>query len=228
MGAADGVRQIALAAGWELLQGDAERLKQPIELVGHGVVTKWRPDDLRIKSELELEIRCLCRWGEPCVCGRLAGLALETEALKRLERDYGITPYAMAESWNTTTDLGRGILLDALNGVVPVYYTNALAALGVGDSSAAFAGSQTNLQGAVVTTDRIRKAMDATFPSRVVNVATYRSTFATTEANFVWNEWALFNALADATGTMLNRAVANLGTKTSAASWQLTATLTIT
>lgn len=185
-------------------------------IVGIGVVTKWVPDDLRIKDELTLTL----------IAKGFEGAALESEALRILERDYSITPYGIAQSENTLVNTGTAIMLDALLGVVPVYYTNALAALGVGDSATAFALTQTNLQGAVVTTDRIRKAMNATYPSRATNVATFQSTFATTEANFVWNEWAIFNNVTDGSGTMLNRSVANLGTKTNAASWQLTVTLT--
>lgn len=186
-------------------------------LIGKARVTSWRPEDLAVKCSLEDELR-----GR----GHVAALPLERLVQDLLARDHGIRPLHRAESRNTLVNGGTAIMLDALIGAVPTYYTNALAALGVGDSSAAFALTQTNLQGTTVTTDRIRKAMDATFPSRAANVASFRSTFATTEANFVWNEWAIFNAVADATGTMLNRAVSNLGTKTSASSWQLLVTLT--
>jgi hypothetical protein len=67
--------------------------------------------------------------------------------------------------------------------------------------------------------------MDATYPTVANGVYTFRSTFATTDANFAWQEWAVFNA--SSTGRMLNRAVSSLGTKTSAQSWQLTVTITI-
>lgn len=187
-------------------------------VAGVGIARSYLPEVLERKFLLE---RNLIR------ARGLRGAELEEAALDLLARD-GLFPLHEAEGHNTLVNGGTAIMLDALIGVNPTFYTNALAALGVGDSAAAFALGQTNLQGAVVTTDRIRKAMDATFPSRAANVVTFRSTFATGEANFVWNEWAIFNAVADATGTMLNRAVVNLGTKTSAASWQLTATLTQT
>jgi plasmid stabilization system protein ParE len=184
---------------------------------GVGVVTMWTPDALQRKEEIVAE---LIREG-------YEGAALEAEALARAA-EKGAKPYDMAKSENTFVNGGTNIMLLAVTGAVPVYYTNALAAIGVGDSAAAFALTQTNLQGAVVTTDRIRKGMNATFPSVALNVATFQATFATSEANFVWNEWCITNAVADATGTMLNRAVANLGTKTSAVAWQLTATITQT
>jgi hypothetical protein len=67
--------------------------------------------------------------------------------------------------------------------------------------------------------------MDATYPTRATNVLTFRSTFTTSDANFAWAEWAVFNA--SSSGTMLNRKVEALGTKTSAQTWQITVTLTV-
>jgi hypothetical protein len=185
---------------------------------GVGTARSYLPEVLERKFELEDQLRFV---------RGLRAAELEEAALELLALD-GLFPLHEKSGKNTLVIGGTAIMLDALIGVNPTFYTNALAALGVGDSAAAFALGQVNLQGAVVTTDRIRKAMDATFPSRAANVVTFRSTFATTEANFIWNEWAIFNAVADAAGTMLNRAVVNLGTKTAAASWQLTATLTQT
>jgi hypothetical protein len=185
-------------------------------IVGIGTVTKWNPADLQRKLEIMDELQA----------HGFEGLALEQAALAKAG-EHGVRPYGVARSHNTLVNGGTNIMLNALTSAsIPVYYTNALAALGVGDSATAFNATQTNLQGAVVTTDRIRKAMNATFPSVATNVATFQSTFATGEANFVWNEWAIFNNVTDASGTMLNRSVANLGTKTSASAWQLTVTLT--
>lgn len=100
-------------------------------------------------------------------------------------------------------------------------FDNAHAYIGVGDSTTAFATSQTDLQAA---TNKLRKAMDATYPSGGSNVLTFRSTFATTDANFAWQEWGVFNA--SSAGTMLSRKVESLGTKTSAQTWVMTVTLT--
>jgi hypothetical protein len=76
------------------------------------------------------------------------------------------------------------------------------------------------------------KAMDATFPQRTANAITIQSTFATGEANFAWREWGAWNATASgsAVGSLLNRKLEDpsLGTKTSAQSWQISATLTVT
>lgn len=103
-------------------------------------------------------------------------------------------------------------------------FNNANAALGVGDSSTAFAAGQTDLQAA---TNKLRKAMDATFPSRATNVLTFKSTFGTTDANFAWAEVGVFNSPSAATGTMLCRVVQSHGTKASGDTWVLTHTVTV-
>lgn len=120
------------------------------------------------------------------------------------------------------TDAGRNVIAADIIGESITEFNNANAYIGVGDSSTAFAAAQTDLQAA---SNKVRKAMDATYPTRATNVLTFRSTFTTTDANFAWAEWAVFNA--SSSGTMLNRKVEALGTKTSAQTWQITVTLTV-
>lgn len=103
-------------------------------------------------------------------------------------------------------------------------FNNANAALGVGDSTTAFSVSHTNLQAA---TNKLRKAMQATYPSVATNVITAVSVFGTSEANYAWNEFGFFNSTTDATGTMLARVVSSQGTKASGQTWTLTYTLTL-
>lgn len=121
------------------------------------------------------------------------------------------------------TNAGRDVIAAMLIGEVTTDFNNANAHIGVGDSTTAFAVAQTDLQAA---TNKLRKAMDATYPTRAANVLTFRSTFGTTEANFAWAEWGVFNAAS--AGAMLNRKVESLGTKASTQSWQLTVTNTVT
>lgn len=121
------------------------------------------------------------------------------------------------------TDAGRNHMLGLMIGEALTAFNNANAHLGVGDSSTAFSAAQTDLQ---ASTNKLRKAMDATYPSRATNVLTARSTFGTSEANFAWQEWGLFNGSSG--NVMASRKVESLGTKTSAQSWQLTATITFT
>lgn len=120
------------------------------------------------------------------------------------------------------TDAGRDHLAADLIGETVTEFDNANAHLGAGDSSTAFDKSQTDLQAA---SNKLRKGMDATYPQRAVNVMTFRATYGTSEANFSWNEWGLFNALA--AGVMFSRKVESLGTKTSAQTWQFEATITL-
>jgi hypothetical protein len=121
------------------------------------------------------------------------------------------------------TDAGRNHLVQAAVGAGVTAFNNANSYIGVGDSTTAYAAGQTDLQAA---TNKLRKAMDATYPSGSTNVLTFRSTFGTSDANFAWQEWGVFNA--SSAGTMLNRKVESLGTKTSAQTWQFTVTLTFT
>jgi hypothetical protein len=114
---------------------------------------------------------------------------------------------------------------DAAKGIAGVSFTpfnNANAYLGVGDSSTAFDVAQTDLQAA---TNKLRKAMDATYPTQTNNVLVYKATFGSTEANWEWLEVALFNAAA--AGDMLRRKVVALGTKASGETWVLTSTITV-
>lgn len=120
------------------------------------------------------------------------------------------------------TNAGRDLIAKAIIGDAYTIFNNANARIGVGDSSTAFAATQTDLQAA---TNKLRKAMEAGYPTRAVNVLTFRSLFSTAEANFAWNEWGVFNAAS--AGDMLNRKAEALGTKTSAQSWQLTVDLTV-
>lgn len=53
----------------------------------------------------------------------------------------------------------------------------------------------------------------------------WKSTFGTSDANWAWNEAALFNR-ATSGGRMLNRKLVSMGTKTSADTWTLSLTAT--
>lgn len=121
------------------------------------------------------------------------------------------------------TDAGRNHMTQATIGAAVTAFNNANTYLGVGDSATAFAAGQTDL---VAASNKLRKAMDATYPSGAANIITFRSTFGTGDANWAWNEWATFNGAAG--GTMLNRKVESLGTKTNTQTWQFTTTLTFT
>jgi hypothetical protein len=127
------------------------------------------------------------------------------------------------------TNAARNLMATALvsGAAISPAYNNANSYIGVGDSSTAYANTQTDL---VAATNKLKKGMMATFPTDSgAGVLTFKSQFTTGEANFAWQEWGVFNGgAAFATGTMLNRRVESLGTKTSAQTWEITATLTFT
>lgn len=122
-------------------------------------------------------------------------------------------------------DAGRNHMVQASIGAAVTPFNNANAYIGVGDSNTAHAVGQTDLQ---ASTNKMRKGMDATYPTGSTNVITFRSTFGTSEANWAWNEWGIFNSQSNGSGTMLNRKVESLGTKSSTQTWQFTTTLTFT
>lgn len=150
----------------------------------------------------------------------------------------GLTPYEVIErDGNLLMYGGASCLWQALigNGTATAgqaltFFNNGQAAIGVGDSTTAAAATQTDLQAA---TNKLRKAMDATYPQHTDATTSgaasivYKSTFASADANFAWQEWGIFNSATAATGRMLNRKVESLGTKASGSSWALTITLTL-
>lgn len=131
---------------------------------------------------------------------------------------------------NLLTIGGASALWERLMGASGVAaFDNPNSNLGVGDSNAAAADTQTDLQAGA---NKLRKVMDATYPQHTDSTGTagsktitYRATFLAGDANFAWQEWGLFNAAVG--GRMLNRRVESLGTKTSSATWQLTITITL-
>lgn len=99
-------------------------------------------------------------------------------------------------------------------------FNAANARIGVGDGAAAFATGQTDLQGA----NKARKAMDSGYPLVTAPMITFKSTFGTGDANFAWNEWAIFNAATG--GVMLNRVVESNGTKQGNQTWTFEVAIT--
>lgn len=139
------------------------------------------------------------------------------EAAAKAKRD--VRPYEIVEGdYNAMVDIGIGYALDCLKGGATAHYDNTNARLGVGDSATAWGTTQTDLQAA---TNKLRKGMNATYPTTGTKKLTFQSDFTTGEANWVWNEWGIFNAASGAT-SMLSRKVENLGTKASG-TWTLSA-----
>ena len=138
--------------------------------------------------------------------------------------------YARGEAFETSEfegnlllNAGIQLLEDLLIGAGGTAYNNSNSRLGVGDSATAADPTQTALQAA---SNKFWRPMEATFPSRATNTLTWRSVFASGEANYAWNEFTIVNT-ADDTGANLNRKVSTQGTKTAGQTWTLDVTLTI-
>lgn len=152
----------------------------------------------------------------------------------RLERyrGDGVDPARLAEVLTREGNLlmfgGASVLWHRLIGGTSVSaYSNANAHIGVGDSATAAAATQTDLQGS----NKVRKAMEATYPLHTdgtgsgAHQVVFRSVYGSSDANFAWAEWGIFNA--SSSGRMLNRKVEALGTKASGTTWTLTVTLSL-
>lgn len=102
-------------------------------------------------------------------------------------------------------------------------YNASNARVGVGDSSTAFAASQTDLQAA---TNKFRKLVDSA-PVRSNNSVDFTASYALAEANYAWNEIALFNS-ASGDHMATRRTLSGFGTKTSSEQWVVTLTVVFT
>ena len=122
------------------------------------------------------------------------------------------------------TNAGATLAATAVSGGTFTPLNNANAALGVGDSTAAFAATQTDLQAA---TNKYRQVMDSGFPTISGNVLTFQITVANANANFNWQEIGVFNSATLGAGTMFNRFLSSIGTKPNTQSWQLQVIVTV-
>lgn len=137
------------------------------------------------------------------------------------DREAGLPPLEVVRvEGNLLLNEGITEMLALLIGTGGTAFSNANARIGVGDSSTAAVATQTDLQG----TNKVYKAMDATYPQVSGQTVTFRATFTGEEANFAWREITADNGPTAAKN--LNRKVQNMGTKVSPASW--TASLSIT
>ncbi len=140
-----------------------------------------------------------------------------------LAADPRATPYETVESGhNLLVTSGANAYHQRLIGTSVTAFSSAAARLAVGDSSAAPAVGQTDMQAA---TNKFRKLVDAT-PGIAGNQISFVATFLTSEANFAWNEAGIINNSAG--GDLLNRVQQTFGTKTSSLQWVLTGTIALT
>ena len=157
--------------------------------------------------------------------GHKAGFSPWHAAYKLEKYNNGIGPEVTPDEviefeGNLMMNAGINLMLDLLIGGGGDDFDDTNGYLGVGNSSAAAAATQTDLQGA----SKSRVIIDA-LASISSQTLTFIATFGSAVANFAWEEVGIFNASSG--GTMLTRRVSSLGTKASGATWVLTVTLTI-
>lgn len=143
----------------------------------------------------------------------------------------GLAPYEVVEmEHNLLVNGGINTMLKLLTANGGTAYANGVARVCVGDGGGSVptpAATDTTL---AATSNRYNQACDATFPSVSGQTASFQATFPIGQGNFVWNEWGVDGGGASGAGAatgLLNHRGVNLGTKTSAAAWAFTGTITI-
>jgi hypothetical protein len=167
--------------------------------------------------------------------GLLNPVAAVFEALK-------VRPYATAEvvgNLLTTTGLNRLTSLAIAGGGQGM--TNTATRIGVGNGTVSAGGGSvpavvgdTDLAAAAGSANRWFQIMDATFPQQSNGVLTYKSTFASADGNFAWNEFGIdIGTPTVSSANTVNAVLFNhktsiaQGTKASGQSWAATASITI-
>lgn len=112
---------------------------------------------------------------------------------------------------------------DLIIGATATAFNNANSYLGVGDSNAAESAAHTGLQ---ASTNKLYRAMSATYPQRSGQAVTWRAVFASADANYAWNEFTVANGNSDSAHN-LNRKVSAQGTKANGQTWTLDLTITL-
>jgi hypothetical protein len=152
------------------------------------------------KFDSDFKAKMWAKTGDKCYA------PFATERFENGALNVGIT-----ELWNIY--IGSG-------GSHPVY-NNANSGLAVGNGTTAFNATQTGLQGSSTYT----QVCDAGYPTGPASGSvTYQITVPTANANFSWQECALYNA---SSNIYFDRAVNNMGTKNSTQTWTLQLVLTL-
>lgn len=181
------------------------------------VIEKYRPEDIDVWTEKRRTAR------------GVRGLVRRRARVTCSKPKAGARPFQVKTSLhNLLLNAGIQRMEDKFIGAAGQVYDATHSRIGSGNSSTAAAATQTDLQAAAGSGNRQFKLVSSG-PTRSTQTVTWVATFASGEAQFVWNEWGIDEGTADGTtvaATMLNRKVANPGTK-GAAVWVFTVTITI-
>lgn len=165
-------------------------------------------------------------WAKGPISTLLAGRAKakvdELKALWKLENE----PYEVIEfEGNALVNIGIEEMLELLiaegGGELP--FSNANASIGVGNGNDAEDPTDVDLQGA----SKFYQGMVGGYPAVVTTTVTFQADVGAGDAQYAWEEVAVFNNVAGPAGEMLNRKKQSLGTK-GAAIWTISVAITIT
>jgi hypothetical protein len=136
-----------------------------------------------------------------------------------------VAPYEVMEGEdNCLLNAGIDEIWDLVTGAVSGashIFDNAAATIGVGDSATAANATQTDLQAAA---NKTYKGMEAGYPTSASQKATFKSSFGSSDANYVWNEWV---AKQSTSAKCINRKVSAMGTKAAGSTWTLEINITL-
>jgi len=179
---------------------------------------------------MTLEPTDAARWDVRATIHKYEGVDADERAVADVDRQLADALSEFAGNLLTTAGLTRLMNLFTAAGQA---MTNTSARLGVGDGTTAAAVGDTDLSALAGSTHRQFEIMQATYPSVSGGVVTLQVIFTTGEANFHWQEWGIdigtptVTAGTTVNATLVNHKVIDLGTKTSAAAWTFTVTITI-
>lgn len=146
-----------------------------------------------------------------------------------------VRPYAVSEvEDNLLTTAGLTRITSLITGAGGTALTNTTARLGTGNGAGGAAIGDTDLGAVAGAANRWYQIMDATFPTTAAGVITVKSTFASVDGNYAWNEWgtdiavAVVASSAVVSATLLNHKTGIAqGTKTAGQVWAATGTITL-
>lgn len=171
------------------------------------------------------------RWDEDAVA-YLVARGVEAPLPEDFGR-FGVAPVTSEVDGNLITTAGLTRLTSLLIAGGGQALTNTSARIGTGNGAGTAAVGDTDLSASAGSANRWFQVMDSTYPQVSAGVVTLRSTFASADGNYAWNEFGI--DIGTPTVTSGNTVAAVLfnhktsiaqGTKASGQVWTATATVT--
>lgn len=193
-------------------------------------------DSIRWRAHARVDKFTAAQEAEAILIAEAQGIPLSQALLENFQ------PYEVSESvGNLLTRQGLRRLMDRLVGTSSNQALDAThCRIGTGNSNTAATATDTDLNAAAGASNRQFQLVDSA-PSvgtgASSGVCTFVATFGTGVGNYAWQEWGIDGGTASGTTVtsegnttpgLCNHKVTSLGTKTSAASWVFTVTITIT